>query len=71
MNKQELKERWISILRHKARYEHDERKSGKIVASPSIDDICNEIEAFFTGLNMVEDRQRIIAMVSSLDSNPK
>ena len=51
MNKQELKERWISILRHKAKYEHDERKSGKIVASPSIDDICNEIEAFFTGLN--------------------
>lgn len=47
---QELKNRWISILRQKATYEHEERKAGKIVASPSIDDICNEIEAFFTGL---------------------
>ena len=49
MNK-ELKERWVSILRSKASYEHNERKSGKTVASPSIDDICNEMEAFFTGL---------------------
>ena len=45
-----LKERWIGILRLKAEYEHEERKAGKVVASPSIDDICNEIEAFFAGL---------------------
>lgn len=48
---EELKNRWISLLRMKADYEHKERKAGKVVASPSIDDICNEIEAFFVGLN--------------------
>ena len=47
---EELEERWISILRHKAKYEHNERKDGGNPTSPSIDDICNEIEAFFTGL---------------------
>jgi len=52
MNKEELKNRWISLLRRKAKYEHEERKAGKVVVSPSIDDICNEIEAFFTGLNI-------------------
>jgi hypothetical protein len=47
-----LKERWLSLLRDKAhQYEHPERKLGEIVTSPSIDDVCNEIEAFFTGLN--------------------
>ena len=50
MNTQELKERWISLLRMKAKFEHNARKSGEVVASPSIDDICNEMEAFFTGL---------------------
>lgn len=51
MSNQELKERWVSLLRAKAEYEHNARKNGEVVASPSIDDICNEIEAFFTGLN--------------------
>jgi hypothetical protein len=48
--KEELKNRWISLLRMKASYEHNARKDGEVVASPSIDDICNEIEAFFVGL---------------------
>lgn len=51
MNTEQLKDRWVSILRNKAKYEHNDRREGKVVASPSIDDICNEIEAFFTGLN--------------------
>ena len=46
----ELKDRWISLLRTKAELEHDIRKSGGVVPSPDIDDICNEMEAFFTGL---------------------
>jgi len=51
MNNEELKDRWITLLRHKASdYEHKDRQNGKIVSSPSIDDICNEIEAFFVGL---------------------
>ena len=50
MNTQELKERWIRLLRQKATYEHDMRRRGEVVCSPSIDAICNEMEAFFTGL---------------------
>lgn len=50
MTKQELKNRWVGILRSKAEYEHFARKNGEVVTSPDIDDICNEIEAFFTGL---------------------
>ena len=50
MTKQELKTRWIGILRQTAECEHNARKNGKIVCVPDIDDICNEIEAFFTGL---------------------
>lgn len=50
MKLEELKRRWISILRNKAEYEHKDRKNHIVVSSPSIDDICNEIEAFFTGL---------------------
>lgn len=46
----ELKNRWIGILRMKAKYEHNARKNGEIVSEPSIDDICNEMEAFFVGL---------------------
>ncbi len=47
----ELKERWISLLRQKAReYEHTTRKNGEEIPGLSLDDICNEIEAFFTGL---------------------
>ena len=49
MNKEELKNRWVKLLRQKAEYEHADRKNGKIVASPSIDNICNEIEAFCAG----------------------
>ena len=50
----ELKERWESLLRMKAsQYEHTARKNGEVVASPSIDNICNEMKAFFTGLNNV------------------
>jgi len=45
-----LKERWVYLLRQKAKYEHEARKNGETVCSPSIDDICNEIEAFFVGL---------------------
>jgi len=47
---EQLKNRWISTLRQKAEYEHNDRKAGRVVVSPSIDDICNEMEAFFTGL---------------------
>lgn len=51
MEKEELKNRWISILRGKAsEYEHTARENGEIVCSPSIDTICNEIDVFFTGL---------------------
>jgi hypothetical protein len=50
MTKEELKNRWVKILRQKAEYEHNDRKNGKLVYDPSIDTICNEIEAFFTGL---------------------
>jgi hypothetical protein len=47
---EELADRWISILRMKAEYEHNDRKNGKVVPEPSIDDICNEMGAFFTGM---------------------
>ena len=50
METEQLKDRWVKLLRMKATYEHDMRKRGELVCSPSIDDICNEIEAFFTGL---------------------
>lgn len=46
----DLAHRWVSILREKATYEHIERKAGRPVSSPDLDDICNEINAFFTGL---------------------
>ena len=48
--KEEIKTRWVNILRKKAHYEHNARANGEIVTGPSIDDICNEIEAFFAGL---------------------
>lgn len=50
MTKEELKSRWVELLRGKAEYEHNARKNGEVVYSPDIDDICNEIESFFTGL---------------------
>ena len=51
MDKKELKDRWVHILRAKAsEYEHEARAKGSTVTSPDLDQICNEIEAFFTGL---------------------
>lgn len=48
----DLANRWINILRAKAhQYEHRERKDGKTVISPDIDDICNEMIAYFTAIN--------------------
>lgn len=45
---EKLKNRWIRLLRQKASmYEHSARKRGEVVLSPSLDDICNEMEAFF------------------------
>ncbi len=46
----DLFERWNHLLRQKASYEHSARRAGEVVSSPSIDDICNEMEAFFIGL---------------------
>jgi hypothetical protein len=47
----ELANRWIHLLRMKAsEYEHTSRHRGEVVVSPSIDDICNEIIAYFTAL---------------------
>ena len=47
---EELVNRWISLLRQKAEYEYNARKNGEVVAEPSIDDICNEMIAYFTGV---------------------
>jgi hypothetical protein len=50
--------RWMPMLRYKAEeYEHVARKNGDIVASPSIDDICNEMMAFIDGYNMGRDNK--------------
>lgn len=54
---QELKSRWLSILRHKAsEYEHTARGKGKKVTQPDLDTICGEIEAFFAGLEITNKR---------------
>jgi hypothetical protein len=51
MDTEELKNRWVKLLRQKAvDYEHKARKNGEIICEPSLDDICNEMEAFFVGL---------------------
>jgi hypothetical protein len=48
-----LRDRWDRILRGKASdYEHKARKNGEVVCGPSLDDLANEIDAFFTGLLM-------------------
>ena len=53
--KSEVLSRWEGILRYKAStYEHKARGKGEEVVSPSIDDICNEMRAFFEGLEMGE-----------------
>ena len=59
MTKLEIKNRWISLLRQKASYEHEMIKNGEVVCQPNIDDICNEIEAFFTGLTDEPERSGI------------
>ena len=44
--------RWQSTLRNKAsQYEHEDRKNGKDVVYPSLDDICNEMNAFLAGID--------------------
>jgi hypothetical protein len=48
---EELKHRWTIILRHKAKYDHDARKAGLEPSRPDLDDLCNEMEVFFTALN--------------------
>lgn len=49
-----LKTRWVGLLRLKAKeYEHTARKKGETVCGPSIDDICNEMQAFFTGIQCI------------------
>jgi hypothetical protein len=48
---EELMNRWITILREKAiEYEHAARNKVKPVSSPDLDDICNEMTAYFTGI---------------------
>jgi len=48
---EELFKRWNGLLRMKAsEYEHTARRNGEIVSSPSLDDVCNEMDAFLTGL---------------------
>lgn len=53
MNKDSIEEmfdRWTGAMRQKAsQYEHEDRKKGKEVFYPSLDDICNEMEAFLAG----------------------
>lgn len=47
----EIFERWNNLLRFKAsEYEHQARKKGEVVSEPSIDCICNEMDAFIAGL---------------------
>lgn len=48
----ETANRWINILRDKAHdYEYKAREKGETVSSPDLDDIANEITAFFAGIN--------------------
>lgn len=52
-NMSEIFERWDCILRGKAsKYEHKARKNGEEVSSPDLDDVCNEMRAFFEGLGI-------------------
>jgi len=47
-------DRWVRLLRLKAKeYEHKARKEGKEVYGPSIDSICNEMEAFKDAVLMI------------------
>ena len=50
INEQFLFDRWIGLLRFKAKeYEHVARKDGRTVLAPSLDDICNEMNAYQVG----------------------
>jgi len=50
---QDLRNRWLRILRAKAsEYEHTTRGKNKQVSYPDLDTICGEIEAFFAGLRV-------------------
>lgn len=47
---EEMFQRWKASLRYKAGvYEHESRKRGEDVVYPSLDDICNEMNAFMAG----------------------
>lgn len=49
---EEMFSRWQLVLRQKAsQYEHEARKRGEDMIYPSIDDICNEMNAFMAGRN--------------------
>jgi len=49
--REQLKNKWIRILRSKAKeYEHNRGEGERDVLRPDIDEVCNEIEAFFAGL---------------------
>ena len=43
-------DRWITLLRQKAEYEHNARKNNEVVTSPSIDDLCNEMISYASGV---------------------
>ena len=46
--------RWQRIIRHKAEYDHEARKKGKIVTEPDLDSVANEMEAFIAGYEDIE-----------------
>lgn len=53
-NLEELRIRWEQALRFKAQqYEHPARKSGEVVTSLDLDTLANEINAFFTALQLL------------------
>lgn len=55
VNEYRLKKRWNLILRSKASmYEHPARKAGETVFGPSLDDLANEMEAFFIALELLK-----------------
>lgn len=50
---EQLKNRWVKALRQKAsQYEHSARKKGETVTALDLDSLANEIEAFFTALEI-------------------
>ena len=50
-NVESILNRWITALRQKAsEYEHPASLSGEPVVYPSLDDICNEMEAYKAGV---------------------